>query len=273
MNPDEHRNDRRLAVVTGASSGIGLELARLFVEDGDYDVVMVADEGTDQAASRLRGASAEVIPVEVDLAKPDGVALLHAVLDRIGRPVDVLVLNAGIGVGGAFVDTALEDDLRLISLNVTSTVHLAKLLIRPMAERGDGRVLVTASVASTMPGPYYATYAASKAFVLSFAEGIRHELEDRGVTVTALMPGPTDTEFFRRADMEDTKVADADQDDPADVARDGYEALMAGRSHVVAGSLTNKLQVVAGRLLPTDVQAAAHARQVEPATADAGMST
>ena len=257
----------RLALVTGASTGIGFELSKELARRG-FDLVVVADEDLGPATSELRDGQRTVVPVQVDLAEHEGVERLLARIDELARPVDVLALNAGVAVSGAFTETAIEDDLRLISLNVSSTVHLAKPIIRSMVGRGEGKVLITGSVASTMPGPYYATYAASKAFLLSFGEAIRYELDGSGVTVTVLMPGPTDTEFFRRAGMQDTKVDEADKDDPAEVARDGIDALMSGDSHVVAGSLTNRLQVVAGRLLPSSVQAAMHARQTKPGTAD-----
>jgi short-subunit dehydrogenase len=180
--------------------------------------------------------------------------------------VDVLVLNAGIGVGGPFVETSWEDDRQLLGLNVVSAVHLTKRVLPAMVARGAGRVLFTGSVAGTMPGPYYATYAASKAFVLSFAEAIRYEVKDSGVTVTTLLPGPTDTAFFERADMEDTRVAQGAKDDPAEVAKDGFEALMAGKAKVVAGSAKNTAQVASARVMPEQAQAAMHARQTKPGT-------
>src|SRR5215217_7358362 len=189
---------RELALVTGASSGIGLELARQFAEHG-YDLIINAD-----------------------------------------------------------------DDVRLIAVNVTAVVHLAKRLLPQMVERGAGRVLITSSVAATMPGPYYATYAASKAFLQSFAQAVRFELKDTGVTVTALQPGPTDTDFFDRAGMDDTKVAEAKKDDPAEVARDGFEALMAGKDHVIAGSVKNRAQVAGAKPLPEKATAGLHAAQTRP---------
>jgi uncharacterized protein len=186
-------------------------------------------------------------------------------LETSGRPLDAAALNAGIGVNGDFTrDIPLEDDLRLIAVNVTAVVHLAKRVLPGMVERGAGRLLVTSSVAATMPGPYYATYAASKAFLQSFAQAIRFELKDTGVSVTALQPGPTDTEFFERAGMEDTKVAEATKDDPAEVAEQGFEAMMAGKDHVIAGSPKHKAQVAGGRLLPEKVRAGLQAAQVKP---------
>jgi short-subunit dehydrogenase len=256
---------QQLALVTGASSGIGLELARQFVENG-FDVIITAeDEELAAAESGLAGNGAEVRAVKADLSTYDGVERLWSAVASVGRPLDAVALNAGIGVNGDFTrDIPLDDDLQLIAVNVTAVVHLAKRVLPAMVERGDGRLLITSSVAATMPGPYYATYAASKAFLQSFAQAIRFELKDTGVTVTALQPGPTETEFFERAGMEDTKVADAKKDDPAEVAKDGFEALMAGKDHVIAGSSKNKAQVAAGKLLPEKVRAGLHAAQTKP---------
>ena len=181
----------------------------------------------------------------------------------LGRPVDVPGLNAGVGAAGPFVETSLEDDLRLIALNVTSVVHTAKLLLPTMVRRGSGAVLVTSSVAGTMPGPWYATYAASKAFLLSFAEAIRYELDGTGVSVTALMPGPTDTDFFERAGMTGRVVDDMSKDDPADVARDGIEALLRGDDHVVAHSWRNKAQAALLKGMPERAKATVHAQMTK----------
>ena len=246
-----------LALITGASSGIGLGLARQFVAHG-YDVVVAAEDAElDKAAAELRSSGQQVVPVRVDLSTPEGVTELYLAATQGGRPVEAVALNAGIGVGGAFHETDLEADLRLVDLNVRSTVHLGKLVVRDMVARGSGKVLVTASIAAKAPGPYHTTYAASKAFVHSFAEGIRVELQDLGVTVTSLMPGPTETEFFERADMEDTKVGATDaKDDADDVAKDGFEALMAGKDRVVAGSVKNKVQAGMASVTPDDKAAA-----------------
>jgi short-subunit dehydrogenase len=252
------------AVITGASSGIGLELARQFAQHG-FDVLICAeDDELASAAADLASAGTQVQTVRSDLATVEGVEQLIAAVEATGRPVDALALNAGVGNGGAFLDIALAEEQRLIALNIGSVVHLAKRLLPAMVARGSGGVLFTASVASTMPGPYYATYAASKAFVLSFAEAIRYELKDSGVTITALMPGPTDTEFFDRADMGDTPVDSIKKDDPAQVAGDGFEALMAGKDHVVGGPAKNKVQTVAGKLLSEPAKAAIHARMTKP---------
>ena len=254
-----------VAVVTGASSGIGYELAKQFAEHG-YDLVIGAeDPGITRAAQDIQSLGATVESVQADLATWDGVERLWNAATAGGRHPDAVAINAGIGVGGDFArDTDLRTEIKLVQLNCESVVHLAKLASRDMVGRGEGRILITSSIAATMPGPYEAVYAASKAFDLSFAEGLRHELKDTGVTVTALMPGPTDTEFFERAGLEDTKIGQSKKDDPADVARDGYEALMAGKDKVVAGSTKNKLQAAAARVMPDEAKAKMHGKMSEP---------
>jgi short-subunit dehydrogenase len=261
---------RPLAVVTGASSGIGLELARQFAANGFDLIVAAEDDGIAAAAHALQAESgAQAEAVKVDLATPEGVEALHGRIGAAGRPVDALALNAGIGAGGSFATgTDLDRELALIDLNVRSTVHLAKLVIAEMVRRGEGRVLFTSSIASTMPGPFQAVYNASKSFVQSFALALRNELKDTGVTVTALMPGPTDTGFFDRADMLDTRIGAGDKDDPADVARDGFEALMAGKERVVASSASTKVQGRASRLAPDSVKAEMHRRMAKPGSGD-----
>ena len=244
-----------VALITGASSGIGRSLAHQFAEHGHDVVVNAEDEGIVAVAQDLAlRHGVKATPIQADLSTHAGVQQLYTEATAEG-PIDFLVLNAGVGVGGRFDETLLEDHLRLVDLNVRSTVHLAHLVVRDMVLGGSGRVLVTASIAAVAPGPFHATYAASKAFVHSFAEGIREELKDTGVTVTSLMPGPTDTDFFRRADMLDTKIGQGQKDDPDDVAAEGYEALMAGRSSVVAGSFKNRLQAEIGTHLPDAVAA------------------
>ena len=253
---------RPLAVVTGASSGIGYELAKQFAEH-EFDLVVAAEDDAIHAAASELGAEA----VQVDLGTAAGVEELYGRL--AGRPVDALALNAGIGAGGAFATgTDLAQELQIVDLNCRSTVHLAKLVLRDMVARDSGRILFTSSIASAMPGSFQAVYNASKSFVQSFALALREELRDTGVTVTALMPGPTDTEFFARADMLDTKVGAAEKDDPAEVAQQGIEAMLAGEERVIAGSLTNRLQAqIAGRLLPDSLKAKLHAREAEPGSA------
>ena len=253
-------------MVTGASSGIGLELARQFAESG-FDLVVVAEDAElDPAARELATLGVSVEAVRADLATPEGVERVVAHLHESGRAVDVLALNAGIGVGGDFArQTDLELELKVIDLNVRSTVHLAKRVVPGMVQRGQGRVLFTSSVASTTPGTFHAVYNASKSFVQSFAEAIREELKDTGVTVTSLMPGPTETEFFERANLENTRIgAMENKDSPAEVAAQGFQALMAGEEQVVAGSFMNKVQARAGRFVPDSLKAKGHAKMTEP---------
>jgi short-subunit dehydrogenase len=261
-------NPRPLALVTGASSGIGLELAKQFAEH-DYDLLINAEDGRlDTAAHQLSAIGASVESIIADLSTLDGVEQLWQRVIANGRPLDAVALNAGVGEGGAFLNTELSDELEIIDVNVRSTVALAKLVLRDMATRNQGRVLFTSSIAATMPGSFQAVYNASKSFLQSFAEALRNELSDTAVTVTALMPGPTETDFFHRADMDDTKIGQMDKDDPAQVARHGFEALMKGKEKVVAGSAKTKAQGLANAVLPDAVKAAAHRKMAQPGSGE-----
>ncbi len=204
-------------------------------------------------------------PVQADLATYDGVEQAYAAAAR-GR-LDAVAINAGVGVSGPFHETDLRDELRMIDLNVTSSVHLAKRAIPGMRARGEGRILFTSSIAALMPSPFEAVYGATKSFLYSFAEALRNELKDTGVTVTALLPGPTDTNFFERAGMQDTKAGSSKKDDPEQVARQGFEALMAGKDHVVAGSLKTKAQAAVVSQLPQTVKGEIHRGMSEPGSA------
>jgi short-subunit dehydrogenase len=256
---------RPLAVVTGASTGIGRALADELASRG-FDLVIAADEDRIATAARELSPGAGVTAVQVDLSTAGGVEELHRRVRELGRPVAVAALNAGIAANGRFDRSSLADDLRVVDLNVRSVVHLAKLLVRDMLAAGEGRLLVTSSIAAVAPGPYQATYSASKAFVHSFAVAIGHELKGTGVTVTSLMPGPTDTDFFARADMEDdTRLGrSGHKDDPAEVAKDAVDALLEGRSSVVAGSFANRIQAELGTHLPDALAAPLLARMSRP---------
>ncbi|WP_159840454.1 SDR family NAD(P)-dependent oxidoreductase [Nocardia sp. CY41] len=250
--------DRPLALVTGASSGIGFELARQFIEHG-YDVVIAAeDDAIETAAASLHHPQHEVRPVQVDLRTADGVEQLYRAATENDRKPDAVALNAGVGRGGAFAETDLGDELAVIDLNVRSTVHLAKLVVCDMVARNDGKLLFTSSIAATMPGARQAVYNASKSFIQSFAKALREELRDTDVTVTALMPGPTDTDFFRRAGMLGTRIGHLPKDDPADVARQGVEALLGDRQQIFAASLLTKAFGLADHVLPDAVKAKAN---------------
>ncbi len=260
-----HSSTRPFAVVTGASSGIGFELAKQFAENG-FDLLIAAEsDSINNAAQELKMLGADVETAQADLAQYDGVEQLYGKIKASGRPVDAIALNAGVGVSGDFArQTDLKAELNLINLNVVSTVHLAKRVVKDMVDRGQGRILFTSSIAATMPGSFEAIYNASKAFISSFSEAIREELKDTGVTVTSLMPGPTETNFFHRAGADDTKVGSGKKDDPAEVAKEGFEALMAGKDKVVAGSFKNKLQAMAATVLPETTTAGIHRSMAEP---------
>jgi len=254
------------ALVTGASSGIGLALAGELAERG-FDLVVAArhDDLVD-AADALRRPGIEVTPVRADLATAAGVDQLVAAL--AGRPLAVAALNAGTAAGGAFgTGTTLEDQLAVVDLNVRGTVQLAHHVTAAMVARGDGRILFTSSIAANMPGPFDAVYNASKSFVQSFALALRNELKDTGVTVTSLMPGPSDTALFEKAGMGDTRVGAGPKDDHAEVARMGVEALLAGRERASASSLRTQLEAVVSRLVPDAVKAELHRRMSEPGSA------
>jgi uncharacterized protein len=268
LTSDTPNELRPLAVVTGASSGIGLELAVLFAEH-DFDLLLSAeDDALEAAAVRCRTAGADVQTVQRDLRDRASVEELYAAVAATGRSVEAAAVNAGIGRGGVFVDTAMADLLSVVDLNVASTVQLTRLLLSDMVARNAGRLLLTSSIASTMPGTYAAVYNASKSFVQSFAEALQEELSDSEVTVTSLMPGPTETDFFSRAEMDDTPIGQSKKDDPADVARQGFDALMAGKDRVVAASLKTKMMEAVGKVVPDRLKAKQHGQLAEPAGAD-----
>jgi short-subunit dehydrogenase len=250
-----------LAVVTGASSGIGLELAALCAQAG-FDLVVAADRPEIQAAAdRFRGLGADVTAVETDLATREGVDRLWAAV--AGRPVEALLANAGHGLGRGFLDQDFEAVRHVIDTNVTGTMYLVQLVGRTMRERGKGRILLTGSIAGFMPGTYQAVYNGTKAFIDSFSFALRAELKGTGVTVTCLMPGATETDFFERADMLDTEVGQSEKDDPVDVARAGFDAMMRGNGDVVSG-WKNKLQSAIANITPAGVLAEQHRKMAEP---------
>jgi uncharacterized protein len=262
------RDEAAFAVVTGASSGIGLELSVIFAQNG-FDLLLCAeDDDLEAAAARCRQEGASVATLQRDLRDPRAVEELYSVIIATGRPVDAAAVNAGVGRGGAFVDTPFADLLEVVELNVVSTLHLTHKLLNDMVARNAGRLLLTSSIASTMPGSFQAVYNASKSFVQSLAEALQEELKDSEVTITSLMPGATETNFFHRAEMDDTQVGQSKKDDPADVAQQGFDALMAGRRKVVAASAKTKLQEAANSVLPDAVTAKMHRRMAEPGNAD-----
>ena len=253
-----------LAVITGASSGIGYELAAICAQEG-FDLVIAADDpGVEEAANAFRGFGARVDAVYADLATLSGVDKLLGTVN--GRPVDALLANAGHGLGGGFLDQDFDDVRHVVDTNVTGTIYLVQNVGRQMRARGTGRILLTGSIAGFMPGTYQAVYNGTKAFIDSFSFALRAELKDTGVTVTCLMPGATETEFFERAGMTDTKVGQQKKDDPADVARVGFEAMQRGDGDVVSG-WKNKLQTAIASVTPAGMLAEQHRKMAEPGSA------
>lgn len=258
--------ERPLAIVTGASTGIGYALAQRCVEHG-FDLVIAADEPKImEAASAFRSAGARVEAVEADLATTGGVDKLYEAVSRFGRPVDALLANAGHGLGHGFLDQDFAEARHVIDTNITGTVYLIQKVGRDMRRRGQGRILIVGSVAGFTPGTFQAVYNGTKAFLNSFSWALRNELKDTGVTVTCLMPGATDTEFFERADMTDTAIGQGSKDDPADVAKIGFEAMMRGEGDVVSG-WKNKLQTSMASVTPSGVLAEQHRKKAEPGSA------
>ncbi len=256
-----------LAVVTGASSGIGLELARIAASKG-YDLIVAANEPEiDEMGAHLRDFGVAVDALNVDLATIEGVDRLYEAVEADGRSVDLLMANAGRGLGKAFLDQDFLEARQVIDTNVVGTVYLVQQLGRQMRTRGSGRILITGSIAGFIPGSYQAVYNGSKAFLNSFSFALRNELQDTGITVTCLMPGPTDTRFFERADMLDTEVGQAVKDDPQDVAKVGFDAMMDGEADVVAG-WKNKFQAAMANVTPNAMLAERHAKIAAPGTAN-----
>jgi uncharacterized protein len=254
----------KLAVVTGASTGIGLELARECARH-KFDLIVAANEPEiESAADELRREGVNVEAVKADLATVSGVDQLYEKLR--GRRVNALLANAGRGLGKAFLDQDFADIRCVIDTNITGTVYLIHKVGNDMRRSGEGRILITGSIAGFIPGSYQAVYNGSKAFLDSFSYALREELKDSAVTVTCLMPGPTDTEFFRRADMLDTKVGSEEKDEAAEVAKDGFAAMMAGKGGVVSG-WQNKLEAAAAHVLPSAALARRHTREAAPGTA------
>jgi uncharacterized protein len=255
---------RPLAIVTGASSGIGLELAREAVKRG-YDLLIAADRPLEQQAQELRSLGANVDAVEADLATREGVEALYA--RARDRRVAALLANAGHGLGKGFLDQEFAEVQHVINTNITGTLDLIQRVARQMRRQMDGKILIVGSIAGYMPGTFQAVYNGTKAFIDSFSYALRNELKDTGVTVTCLMPGVTDTEFFARADLLDTKVGTQENKaDPAEVAETGFEAMEKGEAGVIAG-MPNKIRAALANLMPDVLLAEQHRKDTEPGSA------
>ena len=262
--------ENSFAVVTGASSGIGLELAKQFGENG-FELLIVSNSDEIFEAQRILEESGYTVEaMKTNLATYAGVETLCKRIQTYGKFLEAIAINAGVGVGGEFTETDLREEINLINLNIVSAVHLTKRILPDMKLRGHGKILFTSSIASQMPSPFEAVYGASKAFLTAFAESLRNELKDSGISITILMPGATNTNFFHRAHMDDTKAgAEMKYDnDPAEVARQGFEAMMTGKESVFSESLLTKIQGYALKILPERAKASFHRKWSEPGSAE-----
>jgi uncharacterized protein len=258
----------QLAVVTGASTGIGLELARLCAQQR-WDLIIAADEPLiENAARELSATGVNCTAVQCDLATAEGVGQLTSAIKASGRPVDALLANAGRGLGKGFLDQDLDEALKVIHTNIDGTVRLIYEVANGMRARGQGRILITGSIAGLMPGTFQAVYNGSKAFLDSFSVALSNELKDTGITVTCLMPGATETDFFERADMADTKVGSGEKAHASDVAKTGFDAMMKGELKVVAG-FSNKMRAAMSHIAPDSTLAEMHRGMAEPGSGKA----
>ena len=260
------KTNKNYVLITGGTSGIGLELAKLFANDG-YNLIIVARDENELSATAgelKQQYNVDVVTISKDLFYPGNAFELYDEIKSKNLDVEILVNDAGQGVYGEFLDTDINREINIINLNITSLVVLTKQFVKDMVGNGSGKILNLASIASTVPGPLQSVYHGTKAFVLSFSEAIRNELKDTGVSVTALLPGATDTDFFNKADMQQSKlVVKGSMSTPEDVAKDGYKALMEGDDKIVSG-LKNKMQVAMSNVMPDEALASQMHKQQEP---------
>lgn len=258
--------EMKYALITGASSGIGFELAKLFAKD-QYNLVIVGRDGAalEKCAAELRGNSIEVIPVVADLFQKDAPMSIYNEVRSRGIEVEALVNDAGQGEYGLFTDTDLDREMDLIQLNIVAYVSLTKHFLKDMLSRGRGKILNVGSIAGEMPGAYHSVYHGTKAFINSWTEALRSEVKDKGITVTLLLPGATDTDFFNKASMQDSKILDSGLSNPQEVAKDGFQALMSGDDKIISG-LKNKAMVGMSHMLPDEATTDIMKKQQEPKT-------
>lgn len=259
-------NNSKYALVTGGTSGIGYELAKLLAKDG-YNIILVArgEEGLENAKKELESTyNIKALTISKDLFYAGNAFELVDEVREKGIQVDILVNDAGQGLYGEFKDTDIQRELEIVQLNISSLLALTKLFLQDMVARGQGKILNLASIAGKLPGPRQAVYHGTKAFVHSFTEAIRSELKDSGVTITSLLPGATDTDFFNKAGMQESKIVQQGElADPAKVARDGYDALMSGDDMVISG-FKNKMQVGMSNVMPDSTVADKMKKQQAP---------
>ncbi|WPU67197.1 SDR family NAD(P)-dependent oxidoreductase [Peredibacter starrii] len=260
--------EKPTAVITGASTGIGFELAKQFAQNG-HDIVIVSNsDRIKDAAQELRAIGKNVFEYKHDLSRKGEIEKFYDEVRTLGKDIGIIALNAGVGLGGPFRENDIDEEVNMINLNVVSTVYLTKLFLNGFLEN-NGKILFTSSIVSDMPAPYSAIYGATKAFVQSFANALREELKETNISITTLMPGATNTNFFARAGLLDTKVGAEGkfENEPSEVAKQGYEALMNGVDEVYAASAKTKLEGVINKFLPEKVKAILHKKQAEPGSA------
>lgn len=259
-------DQRPLALVTGGSSGIGFELARQFAQNGFDVAISGSSDKVFDAAKALEKMGAEAYPHQADASTYDGVEAFWTFVEKLGRKVDSAALNVGIGLGGAFKDTDLGAEMKMIAINVTGTVHMAKRVVQHMVPNKHGRILIVSSVSATQPTPYETVYGPTKHFGFAFAESLREELREDGITVTALLPGATDSQFHSNAGMGNTPFANGTmkKNDKTLVAKQGFEALIANMDHIVGGDAETQQAAIDNRTTPEPVKAARHARSARP---------
>lgn len=257
-------NSQKYALITGATSGIGYELAKLFAKDKYHLVLVARDEAElQQTGAELQANGIQVHTISKDLFRREGAQEIYNEVKSRGIHIDVLVNDAGQGYYGKFQDTDLNKEIDIIELNVISSVTLTKLFLKDMLAKNEGKILNVGSLAGEAPGPYQSVYHGTKAFINSWTAAIRNELKESNITVTALLPGATDTDFFNKADMQDSKILDSKLSKPEDVAKDGYEALMSGDDKIISG-LKNKMQAALANVLPDSMASATMGKQQEP---------
>lgn len=261
-------NNEKYALITGATNGIGYELAKLFAKD-KYNLIIVArtrEELEKKATEFKEQYGIKVIPIAKDLSKREEVFALCDEVKAKGIQVNVLVNDAGQGQYGEFIETDIRRELEILDLNVGAYLILTKHFLKEMVARNEGKILMVSSIGGEMPGPLQSVYHATKAFTSQFSEAIQDEIQETNVTLTKLLPGVTDTDFFRKAQQEDAKmVKEGSKADPADVAKDGYEALMKGEKEIISG-WKNKAMVTAARMMPDEMVASTMHNQMKPSS-------
>jgi len=246
-------SQRQMALITGASTGIGFDLARLAARDFDLIITARDKARLDQVAAQFEGQHGNRVHViPADLARPDAPASLFAEIGSRGLRVDALINNAGFGAYGAFADANAQNQLEMVQVNITALTNLTRLALTGMLQRRQGRIMNVASTAGFQPGPLMAVYYATKAYVISFSEAIANELKGSGVTVTCLCPGATETEFAKRADMGESRLFKLGAMRSEDVARAGYEGMLRGKTLVIPG-LKNRVLAQSVRFTPRKV--------------------